>query len=100
MAKITYQSKVGTIPKTTRVNQWWDDDANMVKDVVNENDKTIDGFWCYTATGGRTSFIVGDKFSGWIGDRFVAGKVISIPVTFPSDLDDETKIKLAIDSEL
>lgn len=35
--KITYEQKVGIIPKTIRINQVWDDDMNHIKDVVNTN---------------------------------------------------------------
>ncbi len=35
--KITYDNKVGVIPKTIRINQVWDDDMNHIKDVVNTN---------------------------------------------------------------
>ena len=38
MSKITYADKVGIIPKTTRINQVWDDDMNEIKIVVNAND--------------------------------------------------------------
>jgi len=39
--KISYQDKVGIIPKTNHVNQWWDDDANEVKSKHNLNDDRI-----------------------------------------------------------
>ncbi len=35
--KITYDNKVGIIPKTVKINQVWDDDMNEIKDVVNTN---------------------------------------------------------------
>lgn len=36
--KITYGNKTGLIPKGVQNNEWWDDDANEVKTVVNAND--------------------------------------------------------------
>lgn len=36
--KITYNDKVGIIPKTVRENQVWDDDMNEIKITVNSND--------------------------------------------------------------
>lgn len=38
---ITYTDKVGIVAKTVHVNQWWDDDANEVKDQHNLNDDRI-----------------------------------------------------------
>jgi hypothetical protein len=38
---ITYDDKVGIVAKTVHVNQWWDDDANEVKDTHNLNDDRI-----------------------------------------------------------
>lgn len=39
--KITYSDKIGLVDKTTRVNQWWDDDANEIKTKHNLNDDRI-----------------------------------------------------------
>lgn len=38
---ITYADKVGIVPKTVHVNQWWDDDANELKAKHNLNDDRI-----------------------------------------------------------
>lgn len=56
---------------------------------------TINGFEVLAA--GKTdlaAFQVGDKFSGWDNDRFVRGKILSLPVTLPADLDDKIKVGL------
>jgi len=61
----------------------------------------IDGF--AVVAEGKTTLIaweVGDRFSGWIGDRYVVGKIISLPVVLPADIDDDTKVKLAIDGTI
>ena len=39
--KITFEDKVGLLPKGTRENQVWDDDINEIKDVVNINDDNV-----------------------------------------------------------
>lgn len=39
--KITYANKTGLIPKTNHINQFWDDDANEIKTVVNANDDRL-----------------------------------------------------------
>jgi len=39
--KITYSDKIGLRPKKTHINQWWDDDANEVKEKHNLNDDRI-----------------------------------------------------------
>ena len=36
MDKITYLDKTGQSPRKDRLNQWWDEDANEVKSVVNK----------------------------------------------------------------
>ena len=43
MAKITYADKVGLpeYPKTNHINQFWDDDANEIKAVVNGLDDSV-----------------------------------------------------------
>lgn len=47
-----------------------------------------------------TAFEVGDKFHGWIADRFVRGQIMALPVTLPDDVDDAAKVKLVQDSNL
>lgn len=100
MGRINYENKVGIIPKTIRKNQVWDDDMNELKAAINDNYRFIGEIFVYTLSGGRTTLQVGDKFSGWDGDRFVAGKIIALPVSIPADINDNTKIKLAVDSGL
>jgi len=59
----------------------------------------IEGF--YVLSSGKTTLLdweVGDKFRGWIADRYVVGEILSLPVSLPSDIDDDTKVYLAIDS--
>ena len=38
MSKITYPTKYKTVPETVHAEQWWAEDANEVKAIVNEND--------------------------------------------------------------
>lgn len=40
--RITYGDKVGVTPKETHINQIWDDDANEIKQVVNDNADDFD----------------------------------------------------------
>lgn len=42
--KITYEDKIGIIPKSTHINQWWDDDSNEVKTAINNHADLIDAF--------------------------------------------------------
>lgn len=59
----------------------------------------IEGF--YVLSAGKSTLLdweVGDKFRGWIGDRYVVGEILSLPVSLPSDIDDTLKVRLAIDS--
>lgn len=101
MSLISWANKVGLTPKTTRINQVWDDDMNEVKAAINDNYKYIDGMHVSTATLGRQTWQNNDKFSGWIGDRFVAGKVIdATALNIVTDIDNSSKIQLAIDGEL
>jgi hypothetical protein len=44
-----------------------------------------------------TVLAVGDKFSYFLVDRYVIGKILSLPIDFTTDLDDETKISLILD---
>jgi len=97
--KITFEDKVGVVPKQTRKNQVWDDDINEIKDAINTNDKEIDGMYVYNADN-ETDWAVGHKFSGWIGNRFVAGIVKAIPYVVATDIDDTTKTDLAYDSSI
>ena len=41
MAKITYEDKVGIIPRTVHINQVWDDDMTEIKNVVNGLDDAV-----------------------------------------------------------
>lgn len=59
----------------------------------------IEGF--YVLSAGKETLLdweVGDKFRGWIGNRYVVGTILSLPVSLPSDIDDPTRVELAIDS--
>jgi len=58
----------------------------------------IDGFYALTA--GKSTLLdweVGDKFRGWIGNRYLVGTILSLPVSLPSDIDNPAKVELAID---
>jgi len=59
----------------------------------------IDGFYALTA--GKSTLLdweVGDKFRGWIGDRYLVGTILTLPVSLPSDIDNSSKVDLAVDS--
>lgn len=47
-----------------------------------------------------TTFEVDDKFSFWLDNdtRYVVGKIVSLPIDLANDIDDKTKIKLAVDN--
>lgn len=67
--------------------------------VSNALESIIDGF--YVLLAGKTTpldFEVNDKFRGWIGNRYVVGTILSLPVSLPSDIDNTSKVELAIDS--
>lgn len=62
-------------------------------------------FWVEKATGNTnlTTFENGDKFDAWLDSdtRYVVGKVIDASaLTMPTDIDDGTKVKLAVDNTL
>lgn len=73
-----------------------------VNTVSNGSDYVIiDGFNVYKS--GKTdleAFEVGDRFFGWNNDRYVVGKIITLPVSLPDDLYDETKVGLAINNAI
>lgn len=46
------------------------------------------------------NFEVNDKFRMWSGTRKVEGVIISLPVTLPDDLDNVTKVKLAVNNSI
>lgn len=59
----------------------------------------IDGFLALAA--GKTTLLsweVGDKFRGWIGTRYLVGSILSLPVSLPADIDNASKVLLAVDS--
>jgi len=59
----------------------------------------IDGFYALTA--GKSTLLdweVGDKFRGWIGNRYLVGTILTLPVSLPSDIDNSSKVDLAVDS--
>jgi len=61
----------------------------------------IDGFQVVRAgKADLLNFEVNDKFDGWDGDTRVAGKIIQLPVVFPADLYDKTKVKLALKNKI
>lgn len=67
--------------------------------VSNALESIINGF--YVLLAGKTTpldFEVGDKFRGWIGNRYLVGTILSLPVSLPSDIDNPAKVELAIDS--
>lgn len=68
-------------------------------DTSNDIETIIEGF--YVLTAGKNTPLdweVNDKFRGWIGNRYVVGTILSLPVSLPSDIDNPLKVKLSIDS--
>lgn len=60
----------------------------------------IDGF--YVLLAGKTTPLdweVNDKFRGWIGNRYLVGTILALPVSLPSDIDNPVKVQIAIDSD-
>lgn len=67
--------------------------------VANNLETVIEGF--YVLSAGKETLLdweVGDKFRGWIGSRYVVGEILSLPVSLPTDVDNESKVLLTIDS--
>lgn len=67
---------------------------------ANELETVIEGF--YVLSAGKTTILdweLGDKFRGWIDNRYVVGSILSLPVSLPEDIDNSSKVFLAIDSE-
>lgn len=69
-------------------------------DTSNDIETIIEGF--YVLLAGKNTPLdweVNDKFRGWIGNRYVVGTILSLPVSLPSDIDNASKVELAIDSD-
>lgn len=69
-------------------------------DTSNDIETIIEGF--YVLLSGKNTPLdweVNDKFRGWIGNRYVVGTILSLPVSLPSDIDNPSKVKLAVDSD-
>lgn len=74
--------------------------SNWIGDVSNDIETVIDGF--YVLSAGKTTILdweVNDKFRGWIGNRYLVGTILSLPVSLPSDIDNSSKVQIAIDSD-
>lgn len=68
-------------------------------DISNGLETVIEGFYVLLAGKETTQdWEVNDKFRGWIGSRYVVGRILSLPVSLPSDIDNNSKVELAIDS--
>lgn len=70
-------------------------------DVSNNIETVIEGF--YVLSAGKATQLdweVGDKFRGWIGNRYVVGTILALPVSLPSDIDNTSKVELVVDSEV
>jgi len=66
----------------------------------NALETVIDGF--YVLLAGKTTPLdweINDKFRGWIGNRYLVGTILALPVSLPSDIDDPAKVELAFDSD-
>ena len=78
--KITYENKVGVVPKQTHINQVWDDDMNELKTVINANDRIIDGFFVSNKDPGDTTIKIGHIIDGITTDGFdIKGVVTALP---------------------
>jgi len=68
-------------------------------DTSNDIETIIEGFYVLLA-GKETQYDweVNDKFRGWIGNRYVVGTILSLPVSLPTDTDNNAKVTLAFDS--
>jgi hypothetical protein len=67
----------------------------------NALETVIDGF--YVLLAGKTTPLdweVNDKFRGWIGNRYLVGTILTLPVSLPSDIDNPVKVELAFDSSV
>lgn len=65
-----------------------------------ELETIIDGF--YVLSSGKETLLdweVGDKFRGWISNRYLVGTILTLPVSLPSDINNTSKVDLAIDSD-
>ncbi len=65
----------------------------------NALESIIDGF--YVLLAGKTTpldFEVNDKFRGWIGNRYLVGTILSLPVSLPADIDNPARVLLSVDS--
>ncbi len=70
--KVNYDDKVGTVPKNTHTNEWWDDDANEVKQAINTNwveglkagSGVFAGYFFDTRGADRTNWLSGDIMYG------------------------------------
>ena len=78
----------------------YNDDVITLNPVVNAlvgRYAKIDGFDVIAeGKSDLAAFEVGDKFEGWHLNRYVVGVILSLPVILPDDLDDKTKVGLAI----
>lgn len=69
-------------------------------DISNGLETIIEGF--YVLSAGKETLLdweVGDKFRGWISNRYVVGTILTLPVSLPSDIDNALKVELAVDSD-
>jgi len=67
----------------------------------NALETVIDGFYVLLAS--KTTPLdweVNDKFRGWIGNRYLVGTILTLPVSLPSDIDNPAKVELAVDSSV
>jgi hypothetical protein len=58
------------------------------------------GYWFDTTDNEDKAVIeVGNTFDGWNGNTYIAGKVVSLPITLPDDLYDTDKIIIAVNND-
>lgn len=75
--KIIYGTKSGDIPKVEHYKEWWDDDANEVKEVVNAND---DELQTIRRSGLLTNSVKLDLISGYFVNSANSPMTSTIPI--------------------
>ena len=94
---LTVSQNVTTLTLTASANETSVVINPVVYDTSGETSSgfpVIDGFYCDTVGKINNTFVVGDTFFGWDNDRFVRGKIVSLPVSLPDDLDNKSIVGL------
>lgn len=84
---------------TNYLYRWYNSQYNLVG-VPTNLEVLLSGF--YVETTGKSNLTAwqdGDKFRGWYGNRYLVGRVLdATTLNMPNDVDDETKVSLAVNS--